>query len=64
MCGPSWKKETLFLPGDRQDVCLVEMFEWIVTMTRALRFEYPGAFYQVINRGKAGDDIFKSHIVS
>jgi hypothetical protein len=25
-----------------------------------LRVEYPGAFYHVINRGNAGDDIFKS----
>ena len=29
-------------------------------MARALRIEYPGAFYHVINRGNAGDDIFKS----
>ena len=29
-------------------------------MARALRVEYPGAFYHVINRGNAGDDIFKS----
>jgi hypothetical protein len=27
-------------------------------MARALRVEYPGAFYHVINRGNAGDDIF------
>jgi hypothetical protein len=29
-------------------------------MAHALRVEYPGAFYHVINRGNAGDDIFKS----
>jgi len=29
-------------------------------MSRPLRIEYPGAFYHVINRGNAGDDIFKS----
>ena len=29
-------------------------------MARALRIEYPGAFYHVINRGNAGDDILKS----
>ena len=29
-------------------------------MARSLRVEYPGAFYHVINRGNAGDDIFKS----
>ena len=29
-------------------------------MARALRIEYPGAFYHVINRGNVGDDIFKS----
>jgi len=27
-------------------------------MARALRIEYPGAFYHVINRDNAGDDIF------
>ena len=27
-------------------------------MTRPLRVEYPGAFYHVINRGNAGEDIF------
>ena len=29
-------------------------------MTRPLRVEYPGAYYHVINRGNAGDDIFNS----
>jgi REP element-mobilizing transposase RayT len=29
-------------------------------MTRPLRIEYPGAFYHVINRGNAGEKIFKS----
>ena len=29
-------------------------------MTRALRVEYPGAFYYVISRGNAGDAVFKS----
>ena len=29
-------------------------------MACALRIEYPGAFYHVINPGNAGDDIFKS----
>ena len=29
-------------------------------MARPLRVEYPGAFYHVINRGNAGEDIFKS----
>lgn len=29
-------------------------------MARPLRVEYPGAFYHVISRGNAGDDIFKS----
>jgi len=29
-------------------------------MARALRVEYPGTFYHVINRGHAGDDIFIS----
>ena len=29
-------------------------------MASALCAEYPGAFYHVINRGNAGDDIFKS----
>ena len=29
-------------------------------MARALRVEYPGAFYHVINRGNAGNDIFNS----
>ena len=29
-------------------------------MARALRVEYPGAFYHVIHRGNAGEDIFKS----
>jgi len=27
-------------------------------MARPLRIEYPGAFYHVINRGNAGEDIF------
>lgn len=27
-------------------------------MARALRVEYPGSFYHVINRGNAGEDIF------
>ena len=30
-------------------------------MARPLRVEYPGAFYHVINRGNAGEDIFKSN---
>jgi REP element-mobilizing transposase RayT len=29
-------------------------------MARPLRIEYPGAFYHVINRGNAGENIFKS----
>lgn len=29
-------------------------------MSRPLRVEYPGAFYHVINRGNAGQDLFKS----
>jgi hypothetical protein len=29
-------------------------------VARALRVEYPGAFYHFINRINAGDDIFKS----
>jgi REP element-mobilizing transposase RayT len=29
-------------------------------MARPLRVEYPGAFYHVINRGNAGEDLFKS----
>ncbi len=29
-------------------------------MTRPLRAEYPGAFHHVINRGNAGEDVFKS----
>ena len=29
-------------------------------MARPLRVEYPGAFYHVINRGNAGEKIFKS----
>ena len=29
-------------------------------MARPLRVEYPGAFYHVMNRGNAGDSIFKS----
>jgi len=29
-------------------------------MARPLRIEYPGAFYNVINRGNAGESIFKS----
>ncbi len=29
-------------------------------MARALRIEYPGAFYHVMHRGNAGSDIFKS----
>jgi chromosomal replication initiation ATPase DnaA len=29
-------------------------------MARPLRVEYPGAFYHVINRGNAGEDVFKS----
>ncbi len=29
-------------------------------MAIALRVEYPNAFYHVINRGNAGDDMFKS----
>ena len=27
-------------------------------MARPLRVEYPGAFYHVMNRGNAGEDIF------
>jgi putative transposase len=30
-------------------------------MSRALRIEYCGAFYHVINRGNAGETIFRSH---
>jgi hypothetical protein len=33
-------------------------------MARALRVEYPGAFYPIINRGNAGDDVFKSLIIT
>ncbi|MBW1742575.1 MAG: transposase [Deltaproteobacteria bacterium] len=29
-------------------------------MARPLRVEYPGAFYHVINRGNAGEDLFRS----
>ena len=29
-------------------------------MARPLRVEYPGAFYHIINRGNAGEDVFKS----
>ena len=29
-------------------------------MARPLRVEYPGAFYHVMHRGNAGEDIFKS----
>jgi len=29
-------------------------------MTRPLRVECPGAYYHVINRGNAGEDIFKN----
>ena len=29
-------------------------------MARSLRVEYPGAFYHIINRGNAGEDLFKS----
>jgi len=29
-------------------------------MARPLRVEYPGAYYHVINRGNAGEDIFKN----
>ncbi|MDY6949868.1 MAG: transposase [Thermodesulfobacteriota bacterium] len=29
-------------------------------MARALRIEYPGAFYHVIHRGNAGEEIFRS----
>ncbi len=29
-------------------------------MSRALRIEYPGAFYHVMHRGNAGEDLFKS----
>jgi len=29
-------------------------------MARPLRVEFPGAFYHVINRGNAGEDVFKS----
>ena len=29
-------------------------------MARPLRIEFPGAFYHVINRGNAGEDVFKS----
>ena len=29
-------------------------------MARALRIEYPGAFYHVMHRGNAGSDIFQS----
>ncbi len=29
-------------------------------MTRAVRIEYPGAFYHVMHRGNAGYDIFLS----
>lgn len=30
-------------------------------MARPLRIEYPGAYYHVINRGNAGESIFKSN---
>lgn len=30
-------------------------------MARPLRVEYPGAFYHVINRGNAGEKIFRSN---
>jgi REP element-mobilizing transposase RayT len=30
-------------------------------MTRPLRVEYPGAFYHVINRGNAGEDLFPAN---
>lgn len=30
-------------------------------MSRPLRIEYPGAFYHVINRGNAGENIFKAN---
>lgn len=30
-------------------------------MARPLRVEYPSAFYHVINRGNAGEKIFKSY---
>ena len=29
-------------------------------MARALRIEYPGAFYHVMHRGNAGTDIYKN----
>jgi len=29
-------------------------------MARALRIEYPGAFYHVMHRGNAGIDIYKT----
>ena len=29
-------------------------------MTRPLRVEYPGAYYHIINRGNAGENIFNS----
>ncbi len=29
-------------------------------MARPLRVEYPGAFYHVINRGNAGENLFRS----
>ena len=29
-------------------------------MARPLRFEYPGAYYHIINRGNAGENIFNS----
>jgi putative transposase len=29
-------------------------------MARPLRVEFPGAFYHIINRGNAGEDVFKS----
>jgi len=36
------------------------IFEMVGMMARPLQVENPGAFYQVINRGNAGGDIFKS----
>jgi hypothetical protein len=32
----------------------------VAQMARPLRIEYPGAFYHVMHRGKAGSDLFKS----
>ena len=45
----------------RSPILIPKRFSWIA---RASRVEYPGAFYHVINRGNADDDIFKSLILT